>query len=76
MDLFSFRVMETPGLHRMSLHTWTKSISHHFEAMVETITFVGIYQGTIIPEFLRRCETDFATIHRMKVSLLGGSLLV
>ena len=39
---------------------WTKSISHHFETMVEPI--VGIYKGIIISDisgFLRWCEMDF-----------------
>ena len=32
---------------------WTKSISHHFEAMVETITFVAVYAGeSFFPGFL------------------------
>ena len=34
---------------------FTKSISHHFETMVETITFVGIYRGTIRNQGFLRC---------------------
>ena len=34
---------------------WTKSISHHFETMVETI-FVGIFKGIIVLGFLRWCR--------------------
>ena len=49
---------------------WTKSISHHFETMVETVTFVGIY----IPGCLRWCR--ISSIHSMDTQLvvrgLGG----
>ena len=32
---------------------WTSSISQHLETMVETMTFVGICMGIIIPGCLR-----------------------
>ena len=37
---------------------WMDEILHHFEAMVETIAFVGIYRGIIMPGFLRWSEMD------------------
>ena len=48
---------------------WMDEIrSHHFESMLETITFVGIYPGnrkseTRVSGFgAANCELDFATI--------------
>ena len=38
-----------------------KSISHHLEAVVETITFVGVYRGILILRFLRWCK--ISSIH-------------
>ena len=43
---------------------WTKSISHHFEAVVETITFVGVYSGILILRFLRWCR--ISSIHSIR----------
>ena len=40
-----------------------KSISHHFETMVETIRLVGIYVGeSFIPGFLRWCRICPSTV--------------
>ena len=45
----------------MILWMVAKSASHHFETLVKTITFFGIYRGIIIPGFLGWCR--ISSIH-------------
>ena len=52
------------------IHTAGRNRWCHFEAMVETMTFVSIYRGMITPGLLRWCELDF--VHPQ----YGGSLVL
>ena len=47
--------------------------SHHIDAMVETITFVGAYRGIVIPEFLRWCRiSSLRSINQATSLSIGG----
>ena len=60
---------------QMVVILWMDKNLHHFETMVETIRFVGIFVGESNHSlgFLGWCEMDFAAIHSMSF-FLGARL--